>query len=76
MRELNLGSFGPGMEPELEASSDLPECLLASCCAGELNCHWQCQRFKVHALFKSTSSKIHPGRSGVASIPKEPKARP
>jgi hypothetical protein len=29
--------------------------------------------FKVQAQFKSTTSKIHPGRSGVASIPKEPK---
>jgi hypothetical protein len=33
-------------------------------------------RFKVQAQFKSTASKIHPGKSGVASIPKEPKARP
>jgi hypothetical protein len=31
---------------------------------------------KVQAQFKSTTSKIHPGRSGVTSIPKEPKARP
>jgi hypothetical protein len=29
--------------------------------------------FKAHAQFKSTASTIHPGRSGVASIPKEHK---
>jgi hypothetical protein len=36
---------------------------------------WQFRVVKVqHSI--STSSKTHPGRSGVASIPKEPKARP
>jgi hypothetical protein len=31
---------------------------------------------KCSSTIQSTTSKIHPGRSGVTSIPKEPKARP
>jgi hypothetical protein len=30
---------------------------------------WYVIRFKVQAQFKSTTSILHPGRSGVASIP-------